>query len=121
LAAGYTILIRCFIAFVKKKIADGNPIHSDWQNLADLTEFQEYRTVSANGYDSATPTASTPMTVTGPVGQTSDDIALFAEKQKYMYSVLERILQMDECKVIVPRSHDGDCNAQLIYASFFKS
>jgi hypothetical protein len=46
-----------------------------------------------------------------------EDIALFAEKQKFMYSVLERILQTDEGKVIV-RSHDKDRDAQLIYNEF---
>jgi hypothetical protein len=51
------------------------------------------------------------------VPQTTEDIALFHEKQKYMYSVLERILQTDEGKVIV-RSHDADRNAQVIYAEF---
>jgi hypothetical protein len=51
------------------------------------------------------------------VPTTVEDIELFAEKQKYMYSVLERILQTDEGKVIV-RSHDNDRNAQLIYKEF---
>jgi hypothetical protein len=44
---------------------------------------------------------------------------LFAEKQKYMYSVFERTLQTDEGKVIV-RSHDSDRNAQLIYSKFLQ-
>jgi hypothetical protein len=44
---------------------------------------------------------------------------LFAEKQKYMYAVLKRILQTDEGKIIV-RSHDADRNAQLIYAEFLQ-
>jgi hypothetical protein len=44
---------------------------------------------------------------------------LFAEKQKYMHSVLERILQTDEGKVIV-RSHDADRDAQLIYSEFLQ-
>ncbi len=48
---------------------------------------------------------------------TTEDIALFDEKQKYMYSVFERILQTDEGKVIV-RSHDDDHDAQDIYAEF---
>ena len=47
------------------------------------------------------------------VPNTAEDIALFDEKQKYMCSVLERILQTDEGKVIV-RSHDADHNAQSI-------
>jgi hypothetical protein len=51
--------------------------------------------------------------------QTTQDIELFAEKQKYMYSVLERILQNDEGKVIV-RSHDADRDAQLIYSEFLQ-
>jgi hypothetical protein len=46
--------------------------------------------------------------------KSTEDIELFQEKQKYMYSVFERILQTDEGKVIV-RSHDADRNAQLIY------
>jgi hypothetical protein len=50
---------------------------------------------------------------------TTEDIALFAEKQKYMYSVFERMLQTDEGKVIV-RSHDSDRNAQLIYSEFLQ-
>jgi hypothetical protein len=48
-----------------------------------------------------------------------DSIALFAEKQKYMYSVFERTLQTDEGKVVV-RSHDSDRNAQLIYSEFLE-
>jgi hypothetical protein len=47
------------------------------------------------------------------VPNTAEDIALFDKKQKYMYSVLKRILQTDEGKVIV-RSHDADHNAQSI-------
>ena len=54
------------------------------------------------------------------VPQAPEDIALFDEKQKYMYSVLERILQTDEGKVIV-RSHDNDRNAQLIYAELLQT
>jgi hypothetical protein len=53
------------------------------------------------------------------VPTTAEDIALFAEQQKYMYSVFERILQTDEGKVIV-RSHDHDRNAQLIYSEFLQ-
>jgi hypothetical protein len=51
------------------------------------------------------------------VPKTIEEIALFDEKQKYMYSVLERILQTDEGKSIV-RSHDADRDAQKIYAKF---
>jgi hypothetical protein len=36
-----------------------------------------------------------------------------------MYSVLERILQTDEGKVIC-RSHNANCNAQSIYAEFLQ-
>jgi hypothetical protein len=43
LSVGYQGLIRCFKAFTRKKIADGDPIHSDWQILTDLDEFHEYR------------------------------------------------------------------------------
>jgi hypothetical protein len=53
------------------------------------------------------------------VPNTAEDIALFDEKQKYMYSVLEQILQTDEGKVIV-RSHHADHNAQSIYAEFLQ-
>ena len=38
--------------------------------------------------------------------KTMEDILLFEKKQKYMYSVLEKILQTDEGKIIV-RKHDG--------------
>ena len=41
--------------------------------------------------------------------------ALFEEKQKYMYTIFERILQTEDGRVIV-RSHDKDQNAQLIYS-----
>ena len=51
------------------------------------------------------------------VPQRKEDIALFDEKQKYMYSVLERILQTDEEKVIVS-SHNGNRNTQAIYTEF---
>jgi hypothetical protein len=50
---------------------------------------------------------------------TAEDIALFAEKQKYMYSVFEQTLQTDKGKVIV-RSYDSNCNAQLIYSEFLQ-
>jgi hypothetical protein len=54
------------------------------------------------------------------VSKTAEDIALFDEKQKYIYSVLERILQTDEGKVIV-RFHDVNCkNAQSIYTEFLQ-
>ena len=45
LADGDQQLIHCFIAFFSEKIADGNPIHSDWQNLAEITEFQEFKVI----------------------------------------------------------------------------
>ena len=52
------------------------------------------------------------------VPQTKEDIALFEEKQKNMYySVLERILQTDEGKVIVCE-HDANRDAQAIYTEF---
>jgi hypothetical protein len=54
------------------------------------------------------------------VSNTTKDIALFDEKQKYMYLVLEQILQRTvEGKVIV-RSHDADRNARLIYSEFLQ-
>jgi hypothetical protein len=53
------------------------------------------------------------------VPNTAEDIALFDEKEKYTCSVLERILQTDEGKVIV-RSHGADRDAQLIYAEFLQ-
>jgi hypothetical protein len=46
-------LIHCFAAFVMKKIADGNPIHSDWQNLAEITEFQEFKVIGYASYYNA--------------------------------------------------------------------
>ena len=51
--------------------------------------------------------------------KTSEDVLLFDEKQKYMYAVLEKILQTDEGKIIV-RKHDGDHDAQDIYREFSK-
>ena len=52
--------------------------------------------------------------------KTVEDIALFAEKQKYMYSVLERILQTDQGKVIV-HAYDNDRDTQLIYSDFLQA
>jgi hypothetical protein len=49
----------------------------------------------------------------------AEGISFFHEKQKYMYSVLKRILQTDEGKVIV-HLHDADRNAQAIYAEFLQ-
>jgi hypothetical protein len=54
------------------------------------------------------------------VPKTVEEISLFEEKQKYMYSVLEKILQTDEGKVIV-RSHDIDRDAQKIYAEYLNT
>ena len=53
------------------------------------------------------------------VPKTKEDILLFDEKQKYMYSILERILQIDEGKIIVCQ-HDGEESqrAQDIYRDF---
>jgi hypothetical protein len=42
-------LVRCFIAFVRKKIAEGDQLYADWQNLTDLAEFQTYRLIEYNG------------------------------------------------------------------------
>jgi hypothetical protein len=53
LADGDQQLIHCFAAFVMKKIADGNPIHSDWQNLAEITEFQEFKVIGYASYYNA--------------------------------------------------------------------
>jgi hypothetical protein len=52
LSVGHQGLIRCFKAFARKKSAEGNPMHSDWQNLADLDEFREYQIA---GYDDTVP------------------------------------------------------------------
>jgi hypothetical protein len=136
----------------------GDPIHSDWQNLANKDEFNEFRII---GFTSYTVTQVTPPTTLSSSGivtsgntsfttkvrdrvfefkkgirrdpasftvmkenkqwdsvhrtlkaqacyqdvgdildtcyrpTTAEDIALFAEKQKYMYSVFERTLQTD--------------------------
>jgi hypothetical protein len=43
LSVGHQGLIRCFKGFARKKLADGDPIDSDWQLLTDLDEFREYR------------------------------------------------------------------------------
>jgi hypothetical protein len=161
---------------------DGDPIHGDWQNLANKAEFNEFRII---GFASYTVTQVTPLTTlsspgVGTSGNTSfttkvrdrvfefkkgikqdpasftvmkdskqwdsvhrtlkaqmcyqdvdnildpcyqpttaEDIALFAEKQKYMYSVFERTLETDKGKVIVC-SHDSNRNAQLIYSEFLQ-
>jgi hypothetical protein len=42
-------LVHCFIAFVRKKIAEGDQLHADWQNLTDLAEFQTCRLIEHNG------------------------------------------------------------------------
>jgi hypothetical protein len=43
-------LIHCFVAFVRKKIADGNWILHDWQNLTEITEFQEFKIIGYASY-----------------------------------------------------------------------
>ena len=48
------------------------------------------------------------------VPKTADDIALFSEKQKYLYAVLESKVLTDQGKAII-REHEGDFNAQLVY------
>jgi hypothetical protein len=45
---------------------------------------------------------------------TSDDLALFTEKQKYLYAVLEAKVLTDRGKAII-REHEADFNAQLVY------
>ena len=47
-----------------------------------------------------------------PKGQ--EDIDLFTEKQKFMYSVFDKCLQTDMGKYFV-RQHDGDSDAQAIF------
>ena len=47
-----------------------------------------------------------------------DEIALFAEKQMYMYSVLQRAVQTDEGKAIV-RSHEATFDAQKVYKEMY--
>jgi hypothetical protein len=42
-------LVRCFIAFVRKKIAEGDQPYADWQNLTNLAEFQTCRLIEYNG------------------------------------------------------------------------
>jgi hypothetical protein len=46
-------LIHCFVAFVANKIDDGNPMHSDWQNLAEITKFQEYKIIGYASHHNA--------------------------------------------------------------------
>jgi hypothetical protein len=48
------------------------------------------------------------------VPKTADDIALFAEKQKYIYAVLESKVLTDRGKAII-RDHEHDFNAQQAY------
>ena len=44
----------------------------------------------------------------------AEDTELFDEKQKYMYSVFDKVLQSDRGKAFV-RAHEADYNAQSIY------
>lgn len=46
--------------------------------------------------------------------RTSDDMALFVEKQKFVYSVFESVLKTDMGKYIV-RQHEDDFNAQEVF------
>ena len=48
------------------------------------------------------------------VPTTSDDIALFSEKQKYLYAVLESKVLTDRGKAII-REHEHDFDAQKVY------
>ena len=48
------------------------------------------------------------------VPSTADDIALFAEKQKFVYAVLESKVQTDRGKAII-RDHEHDFDAQQVY------
>jgi hypothetical protein len=47
-----------------------------------------------------------------------EEIALFNEKQKYLYSVFERTLQSDKGKAIV-RSHEDKFDAQKVYKEMY--
>lgn len=46
--------------------------------------------------------------------ETDDEKALFQEKQKYMYAVLEKIVCTDRGKAII-REHESDFDAQSVY------
>jgi hypothetical protein len=46
--------------------------------------------------------------------ETPDDIALFAEKQTFMYAVLEAKVLTDQGKAII-RVHETDFDAQKVY------
>ena len=43
LKEGYIGLIRCFIAFVHKKFAEGDTMHTDWPNKLVKSEFEGFR------------------------------------------------------------------------------
>jgi hypothetical protein len=48
------------------------------------------------------------------VPSTADDIALFSEKQKFVYAVLESKVLTDRGKAII-RDHEHDFDAQKVY------
>jgi hypothetical protein len=48
------------------------------------------------------------------VPTTVDEIALFSEKQKFVYAVLESKVQTDHGKAII-RDHEHDFDAQKVY------
>jgi hypothetical protein len=50
LADGDQQLIHCFVPFVTKKFDDGNPIHFDWQNLAETTNSQEDKIIGCSSH-----------------------------------------------------------------------
>jgi hypothetical protein len=47
-----------------------------------------------------------------------DKVALFAEKQKYLYAVFEQTLQTDKGKAII-HAHEAAFDAQLVYKEMY--
>jgi hypothetical protein len=108
----YQQLIRCFNAFVLTKNDEGKPIHGDWQNLTITAEFQEFRIIRFALYtmthapacyqdvDNVLNLSYVPNTTSEDIDvrdildlsyvpSTAEDIVLFEEKQKYMYSPVQ--------------------------------
>jgi hypothetical protein len=73
LSQGYQNLIRVFNAFVETKIADGDPIHRDWQNKITKAEFDEHRLVDYHPHarNQASTPAPAPTTSSSSAGLSS--------------------------------------------------
>ena len=93
LGHGYQQLIRCFNAFVLTKDDEGKPIHGDWQNLTMTAEFQEFQIIGFALYTMTHAPACyqdvDDLLDLSYVPSTAEDIVLFEEKQKYMYSSVQ--------------------------------